>query len=365
MNCWFSLTRRSHHFNLKMISVQIKHLFSMLLLAIPSFSMARCTTLSFPLKPYLIHEFPLATYVNSIAVRERDGDMMVSVATTPEIFLISTDNEFEPIKVATIPRVEAAISITETSVDEFYIVAGNLSVTAKVATPGSFSVWKLDIKNGPHSVQPTKVADIKDGALLNRITSLDSETLLVSDSTLGVVWSINTMSGESCVILNDTATMAPRTPPGVGINYMSVYGDYLYYDNSEKGEISRIPIDLQNGTALGPAQVLVQNNETIFPEGFTIRKDNLWLANAAYSQLNFLPAAAAAATTRSSSPPPIQVVAGNPNDTVFAGPSDCKFGKKALDVERGSLYVTTVGKSGGNWTFGGSLWRLDVGPYLS
>ena len=102
---------------------------------------------------------------------------------TPENFLISTDNKFELIKVATIPRVEATTRITEISVDEFYIVAGNLSVAAKVATPGSFSVWKLD-KNGPHSAQPTKIADISDGTLLNRIPSLDSETLIVSGSTL-------------------------------------------------------------------------------------------------------------------------------------------------------------------------------------
>ena len=83
------------------------------------------------------------------------------------------------------------------------------------------------------------------------------------------------MLGESLVILDGRASMAPQTLSGVGINYMSIYGDYIYYENSEKGEISRIPIDPQNGTALGPAQVLVQNNGTIFPEIFATHKNNL------------------------------------------------------------------------------------------
>jgi hypothetical protein len=83
---------------------------------------------------------------------------MVSMATTSEIYLISTNRKFKPVKLATIPGVEAAISIIETHVDEFYVVAGNLSATAKMSSRGSFSIWRPDMKKKFSAIQPTMVA---------------------------------------------------------------------------------------------------------------------------------------------------------------------------------------------------------------
>jgi hypothetical protein len=45
-------------------------------------------------------------------------------------------------------------------------------------------------------IQSTMVADIKEAALLDRVTPFDSESRLVSDSILRVVWSLNTKVGE-------------------------------------------------------------------------------------------------------------------------------------------------------------------------
>ena len=314
---------------------------------------------SFPLTPHLIHEFPKETYLSSIAVRKRDGDIVLTVATTAEIFLISTDKQFKPVKLATLPGVEAAIGIVEACVDEFYIVGGNLSVTENTATAGSFSIWRLEMRTGNQPPNLTRVADIEGALLLDRVTQLDSETLLVSDTILGVIWSLNIGSGESHVVLNDTATMSPVSPSGVGVNYIHTYGNFIYYDNSEKGLMGRIPIDPRTVTATGPPEIFFKNNETLFPQGFTFRGDELWLASAINNQVLLI----SNATSQGSSSPSIKVVASHPNDTRFAGLTDCKFGSKPEDLERGSLYVTPIGKVGDTWTFGGSLWRLDVGPY--
>ena len=69
-------------------------------------------------------------------MHKRDGDILVSVATMPEIYLISTYHIFKPVKLATIPGVEIALSIIETHVDEFYAVVGNFSVMATRSESG-------------------------------------------------------------------------------------------------------------------------------------------------------------------------------------------------------------------------------------
>ncbi|KIX03759.1 uncharacterized protein Z518_07312 [Rhinocladiella mackenziei CBS 650.93] len=316
---------------------------------------------SLPLEPVLIHDFPLGTYVNSLAIRKQDGDILVTLASIPQVYLISTRDEFEATKVATIPGVQAALSIVETQVNEFYVVAGNLSVTEKTSEKGSYSVWKLDMRKKDRSVEPAKVADVTDAALLDKATPLDSTRLLIPDSILGSVWMLNIKSGQSRVVLNDTASMSPVTPSGVGINSVGIHGDFLYYDNSQKGSISRVPIDLQTATPVGPVEPLFQNNDTVFAQGFAFRGNSLWLANG-FDEINLF---SGATSPQISTPLATEVVAGSPNETTFVGPSDCKFGRKPLDLKRGSLYVTTTGKSSEGYVYGGSLFRVDLGPHLS
>ena len=61
-------------------------------------SVGSCTSLvsttSTDLRPHLVHEFPLETYLHSLAVRKRDGNIMVTVTTTAQIYLVSTGNVF-------------------------------------------------------------------------------------------------------------------------------------------------------------------------------------------------------------------------------------------------------------------------------
>jgi hypothetical protein len=151
--------------------------------------------------------------------------------------------------------------------------------------------------------------------------------------------------------------MTPFMPSGIGINFVSAHGDFLYYDSSQRRQISRIPTDLRTGTATGDAQILLQSNETMDPQGSTFRKTNLRLANAIFNEINLLPSATKVERISLQS---VKVVAGDPRDTIFVGPTDRKFGKKALDVKRGSLYVTTTELSGHNWTYGDSSgdWTL-------
>lgn len=285
-----------------------------------------------------------------MAVRKQDGEILVTVATSAQIFLVSSEQEFDPIEVAVLPNVNAAIGILETCKDEFWVTGGNLSITGHSTEEGSFSIWKLDFSSGPAKARLTDRFDLPRALLPDRIMQWDERTLFISDSVLGVVWSVNTRSGAVAVVLNDTATMAPVEK--IGINDLAFHEGHIYYDNSDLGEVSRIPVHHELGTATGPAEVLIRNKKQIFPQGFDLRGGELWIADG-FNQVMLLKDVDLTSD--------LEVVAGNLNGTKFAGLTDCKFGRKAQDLERGSLYVSSDGAVDGEWVFGGSIWRVDVG----
>ncbi|KAK5562657.1 hypothetical protein LTR43_011740, partial [Exophiala xenobiotica] len=221
---------------------------------------------------------------------------------------------------------------------------------------------------GNLTAKTRKVADVPTG-LLNGLTALNAVEgiLLAADSELGVVWSIDVRTGKTGVAINDTS-MAPvqsSTVP-LGINGLHVVDQSLYFTNTNKVSLSRVPLDMTTGMAIGPVETLVKSSETC-PDDFTVDfRGNVWLASDAYNELVLLANATATSTSVSSN---IQVISGSPNAKRFMGPSATAFGNSALDLQRGSLYVTINGGMEPykykNWTVGGSLLRCDVASFLS
>ncbi|KAK7932847.1 hypothetical protein LTR80_011638 [Exophiala xenobiotica] len=273
------------------------------------------------LKLQLIHEFPLGTWLENLAPRTSyPPGVLVNMLSSPDVYLVPTDPPSPPIHIAHIPNHLGLMGIPEMG-------------------------------------------------LLNGLTALNAVEgiLLAADSELGVVWSIDVRTGKTGVAINDTS-MAPvqsSTVP-LGINGLHVVDQSLYFTNTNKVSLSRVPLDMTTGMAIGPVETLVKSSETC-PDDFTVDfRGNVWLASDAYNELVLLANATATSTSVSSN---IQVISGSPNAKRFMGPSATAFGNSALDLQRGSLYVTINGGMEPykykNWTVGGSLLRCDVASFLS
>lgn len=91
-------------------------------------------------------------------------------------------------------------------------------------------------------------------ALLNKTTG----TVVISDSQLGLIWSLNTTTTGSYKILPRGPTMTANTKYGplLGINGLRVHNGYIYYVNTPNRLYCRIPIDLATGLAIGPAEII-------------------------------------------------------------------------------------------------------------
>ncbi|CZR69570.1 uncharacterized protein PAC_19470 [Phialocephala subalpina] len=285
----------------------------------------------------IIHELPKGTWLENLVIRQTEGNALVTLLSSPR----------------------SCLGIVELYHDIFNIVAGNFSVKAGSSTPGSYSIWEIDMRN--RDAVTTKIADIPGSGFLNGMTVLDPVTgiLLVADSLLSVVWSVNVRTGHVAVALNDT-TMAPTTDGTIslGINGLRVVDSNLYYDNSNKATFNRIPVDLHTGQATGPAVTLFQGSSAeILPDDFAIDfEGNAWVVTG--GQMFLLPGATGSQSIG------MEFVAGSVTETRITGWTSTKFGTRQADVERGSVYVTTDGGPlayrDGNFTAGGMLVRIDT-----
>ncbi|KPI39323.1 uncharacterized protein AB675_5138 [Cyphellophora attinorum] len=318
--------------------------------------------------PEIVHEFPIGTWVENLVIRQRDGNAVATILSAPEVYLISTTDGFEPILLAEFPGNLGVLGIVELGHDVFYVAVGNWSAKLAEPTPGSWSLWEIDL-NGcdvHHGQSPKtqKIVDLPEAGFLNGMAVLNptAGTVIVADSLYSGVWRVNVRSGELDVAINHTS-MAPQpelATLALGINALSIRDGYLYYDNTDSGTFYRMPIDVLTGQSLGPAEAIVDNKfpDVIFDDFTLDFAGNIFIVSGRGEVALLKDVAAGAAVTA------IDIVAGNVTDLQVTGHTAAKFGTSSADLERGSLYATTSGGAlgyiFGNLTTGGMLVRYDT-----
>lgn len=334
------------------------------------------------LEPNIITTFPNGTWIENLTPRSVDGNFLATALSSPDVYLISSTSEFEPAKIASFPGNLGALGIVELGLDVFCVVVGNYSVSKATVTPGSWSIWQIDLNQANSSATHNtwsawgkattkesksipaitrKVTDLPKAGLLNGLTVLNPNTgvVLVSDSLNGSVWSVNVLTGHVTTVITDpTMKPHPELSGGlsIGINGLSVNNGYLYYDNTNEVTFNRIPINATTGVAIGPAETLIDNEfANIWPDDFTLDfAGNAWLA-CEWGHIAFLEG------MTSGKKPGIKAVVQNV--TMPNGFSAARFGTSEEDLKRGSLYVST---NGGPYSYGtenpakGQLIRFDT-----
>ncbi|KZP21480.1 hypothetical protein FIBSPDRAFT_953744 [Athelia psychrophila] len=271
-----------------------------------------------------IGKLPNGAWAENLAVRA-NGQLLVTLLTAPEIYQIDPFGSHETKLVETLPiGTGGLLGITEIQHDVFAVVAGNISLS------GSFSVWKVDVNHTP--ARSTKIADVPPAVLLNGATSLNENgsAILVADAGAGVVYRVDTETGNYTVVLDDpTMKIAANATLQVGVNGLHIRGDYLYYTSSTQGLFARIAIH-PDGTAASPAEIVAHN--AVFDDDFTFdRAGNAYVATNADNTVQRITPAGNAT-----------IVAGNIDSALFAGGTAAQFGRTAADAA--VLYVTTDGR---------------------
>ncbi|RJE25748.1 hypothetical protein PHISCL_01936 [Aspergillus sclerotialis] len=232
-------------------------LFLLVPLLLSSFGRASSPNSLHPLQQ--IYQFPNGTWVENIAIRT-NGNILVTLANTPELWEVISQPQ-QPSQARLIhhfPGAQVATGITELEQDVFAVA------TEK-------SVWRVDFNQEQSpSRKPLQIATISPAGSLNGMTTLnpDTGTVAIADSELGLVWNLDTNTGEYTVMLKDE-TMAANTDTGplLGINGLQVHNGYVYYVNTPKRLFCRIPVDPMTGQQLGPREII---SEDILCDDFAI-----------------------------------------------------------------------------------------------
>jgi hypothetical protein len=214
-----------------------------------------------PLPAAPVVDFGLGVWIENIRIR-MTGEILTVGPTSPSLHQVNPLGNPTPVLVHNFsPPIASLLGITETLPDVFYVTAGNISNTTLTPVPRSFSVWEVnmagfDIIGQPANVR--KVADFPDANLLDGMTTVDAEAglVLISDTVLGVVWSLNVNTGATAQIINlpDMKSIAGKIPT-LGVNGVHYTNGYLYYTSTDQQLFVRLPIH-SDGSAAGAPSVI-------------------------------------------------------------------------------------------------------------
>ncbi|KAF2230838.1 hypothetical protein EV356DRAFT_579714 [Viridothelium virens] len=303
--------------------------------------------LTFALPAHVVHEFPEDTWIENLAVRS-NGQILATEDSKPRIYQVDPFSKRNPIIIHEFNETASVLGIAEGAPDVFFVCTANYS-SKLLQGYGEAYIFQVDMRGFseeiPGSAKVSKVATIPGAGALDGLVYLgdDSSLLLVSDFLVGIIWSVDTTTGEVKIPINNTYTQST----GFGANGLRLHGQELYFTNSQHESLVRVPINSQ-GEAIGDFTVLAEGGFTpddlavdsqgdAYVTSFTIGKNGLV----------FIPRDGGQA----------MYIAG------MAGPTSCAFGRTAID--RDTLYVSTSGgdyqySTGNKVTVSGKILRVEV-----
>lgn len=291
----------------------------------------------------VIHQFPNLTVAENIAVRP-NGNLIVDILTAAEMYQIDPQNPEKATLVAQFPGSASVLGIAEIEPDVFAVSVGNFSQVPAPphSIPGTFSLWKVDFRslvcsengNVIKKATTTKITAIPEASLANGVTALGGPYVLIADSALGLVWRVNTWTGEYKTIIEDPLLLPEAGNSFViGINGLHVFKEFLYFSNSllNGGFIAKIPINLHGpnaGAATGEVEIVAKNGAN---DDFTLDKNGVIYAASDFT--NELQRIDLNGT--------VTTIAGGPTEKILESDTSVAFGRGKTD--KGVLYVTTGG----------------------
>jgi hypothetical protein len=321
---------------------------------------------SLPLPLRQIYQFSNPTYLQSIHVRSNGDILVTTVWPNASIYSVSgaTTNTPTVSLVHTFDDINAVTGIIETQPDVIAFLGGNQS-SLGIGINGTFGVWELDLRpaygSNPSKPIIKELVLIPNGGLLAGVVAVPDSptTLLVSDSTLGLVWRVDTLTRQYALAIQD-ATM--HSPPWAvsqfGVNGVHVHNGYLYWTNSYEATIYRIPITGEGYPTAEAKVEAVKTVHSIYLDNFTFGPQGgstIWAATNADNRL--------IAITPDGN---ISFVEGGPDQLTLAGSVATAFGKLCGDTN--TLYVVTSGgivfPINGTVTEGGKIVAIDTTSFF-
>lgn len=294
----------------------------------------------------------VASWFENLAYRSSTNTILATRLDIPQIWALDPTTR-EGTVLANVTETLGLVGITQltSTVPETFVVAStNFSATTGVQANSSV-LWTLTFGNDGSATVEKAVA-IPQMGLINGITQWDDHSVLVADSTMGVIRIADLTTGEAAVVLEDP-TMAPTEATGVnGVHVYRPNGSgetYVYYTSMDQGLLARVPVS-RITAARHPSNASVEIIASGFksPDDFALLPDGTVLL--ATGKSNTIVHVALDGK--------VEIVAGSSGSLVLASSTACVLGRG------GELYVTTAGGKeapvNGTLTGPGSIVEIDL-----
>jgi hypothetical protein len=254
----------------------------------------------------------------------------------------------------TIPEKTSLFAIAELGRDEFYVSAGNFSITTGSLEAGSFAVFRVcitssyshhhhhdgkDSEDEKETVKVEKVVDLPDALLVNGMATLKSEKkVLVPDSYRGVIFVVDV---EKNVISHtiDLPEFHVSVAKKVGINGIKLFKDYLYFTVSTPPALYRVKFNSKTASPKPGADVEKIATDSVFMDDFAIDESGrVFIATNAGNVVVVVDGEKEGQANGT-------MVAGKKGALDVAGPTAVAFGRGK--GSKGKLFVVTSGGLGG------------------
>ena len=136
-----------------------------------------------------LYEFPKGAWVENIAVRS-NGQLLITRTDVPELYLVDPLHPSASL-VHQFTSATGLLGIAEVAHDIFAVIAGKIDLATASAVPGSFVIWKVDMRSAKAAV--SKIAEVPEALFLNGMTLFNAKTstVLIADSKKGVIWRLD------------------------------------------------------------------------------------------------------------------------------------------------------------------------------
>lgn len=315
-----------------------------------------------PLPVKIVHQFPLGTWLENLAVR-KNGKILTTAVTSPELFQVDDRGVLPPTVVHRFAGANTCTGITELGDDIFYVIAGNFVFSTLTPVVGSWAVYQVNMRNynGTSAAPVTKIAQITGSQIANGITVLSHKrkTLLVGDSSAGVVYRLDIETGTITKVLDQPLTKGTNPQQTTGVNGLVVRDGYLFFVNTNQNLLAKIAIN-EDGTPKSTVATIVSNGVG-GPDDFSIAPSGGNVAVIAQNAPNVLGVVKNGVYME---------VAGNnaAKGSVLLGPTAVEFARCGRQGDNKRVYISTSGGVlqylVGNITVPGTISSVDLSGYL-
>ena len=279
----------------------------------------------------LVYQFKDTATLENLFARS-NGDLLLTATCHAEVYYLNPRGG-PPQKLCTFPEATSTTGIAETTPDIFIVAVGNYSSTTFAGVPGSFSVWSVDLNANPRKPTVKKITDIPEADALNGMALLEgtSDVVLISDSSIGAIWRVNTTSGKYDMAIKHVLFTTCGSKFPLGINGISVFEDHVHFVNSAQKLYGRIAID-KTGSATAEPEIIARAAPGAFAwDDLAINwQGTAWIA----THVNAVTEVTLAGKQRN--------VTGTDAQTEIKHPTSLIFGRGSQAAEK-MLYVVTSG----------------------